>query len=103
MHTTIVTALIALGIGLSVTAIADPHAHHGHHATAATDSAAAKAFSEVNKKMHDDMNIELTGDADVDFMRGMIPHHRGAVEMAKIVLEHGKDPEVRKLAEDVIE
>ncbi|MES2551195.1 MAG: DUF305 domain-containing protein, partial [Pseudomonadota bacterium] len=40
--------------------------------------------------------------ADVDFVKGMIAHHKGAVEMAQIVLEHGKDAEVKKLAEEII-
>jgi uncharacterized protein (DUF305 family) len=38
----------------------------------------------------------------MDFARSMIPHHKGAVDMAKIVLEHGKNPEMKKLAQDVI-
>lgn len=63
---------------------------------------AAMAFMEANARMHEGMAIAYTGNADVDFIRGMIPHHQGAVEMAKIVLEHGKDPEVRKLAESII-
>ncbi len=60
------------------------------------------AFMEANARMHEMMTMEYTGDADVDFIKGMIPHHQGAVEMAKIVLEHGTDPEVRKLAEGII-
>jgi uncharacterized protein (DUF305 family) len=66
------------------------------------ETPATMASMEAMMKMHEDMNIPYTGDADVDFIAGMIPHHQGAVEMAKIVLEYGKDPEVRKLAEGII-
>jgi uncharacterized protein (DUF305 family) len=60
------------------------------------------AFAAINAKMHESMAIPLTGDADVDFVRGMIPHHQGAIDMAKVVLGFGKDPQIHKLAEDVI-
>jgi uncharacterized protein (DUF305 family) len=69
---------------------------------AATDTASTKAFKAANDKMHGDMAIAFSGNADVDFIKGMLPHHQGAVDMAKIVLEHGKDPKVRKLARDII-
>jgi len=64
--------------------------------------ASSHAFAEANAKMHKNMMIEMTGNADVDFIRGMIPHHQGAIDMAKIELQYGKDPEIRKLAEAVI-
>jgi uncharacterized protein (DUF305 family) len=62
----------------------------------------SKAYFAANSKMHEGMNIEFTGNADVDFAKGMIPHHQGAIDMAKIVLQYGKDAEIRKLAEGVI-
>ncbi len=52
--------------------------------------------------MHRDMAISFTGNADVDFVRGHPPHHQGAIDMAQIVLQHGKDEWVRKLAGEVI-
>ncbi len=64
--------------------------------------AGSKALEEANATMHQSMAIEMTGDVDVDFMRGMIPHHQGAIDMAVIVLKYGKDPEVRKLAEAIV-
>lgn len=74
--------------------------HSGH--MMGDKSPASMAFMEANDRMHENMMMDYTGNADVDFIKGMIPHHQGAVEMAKIVLEHGKDPEVKKLAEEII-
>jgi uncharacterized protein (DUF305 family) len=80
------------------------HSKMGHGTTppAAGDTAATAAFKAANDKMHGGMNIPFSGNADVDFVKGMVPHHQGAVDMAKIVLEHGKDPQLKKLARDII-
>jgi uncharacterized protein (DUF305 family) len=107
LKTILIAASLATALSTSAVLAQDNTMHQGHDMSSMDhgmmdDSPSSKAFSEANAKMHKDMAVPLTGNADVDFVQGMIPHHQGAIDMAKIVLEHGKDPEIRKLAEEVI-
>lgn len=85
------------------TTVPAPHQHGAApSASSAGDPPSVAAFKAANDRMHRDMDIPFSGHADIDFVRGMIPHHQGAIDMAKIVLEHGKDEQVRKWAADII-
>jgi uncharacterized protein (DUF305 family) len=63
---------------------------------------ASLAMNAVNARMHREMAIEYTGNVDADFVRNMISHHQGAIDMAKIEAAFGKDPKIRELAQNVI-
>jgi uncharacterized protein (DUF305 family) len=79
--------------------------HSGHAMPAGASTAetpATKGYREANAKMHREMDIPFTNDADADFVRAMIPHHQGAIDMAKVALQHAKNDQIRKLAGDVI-
>ncbi|MGL4281240.1 MAG: CopM family metallochaperone [Albidovulum sp.] len=97
--------MLAAATGAAILAAAPALAqHHGSHGAtpAATASPSPKAFEAANDRMHRDMAIKFSGDADIDFIKGMIPHHQGAIDMAKVVLQHGKDAETKKLATEII-
>lgn len=104
-HHGIARLLIAgiLSIGSPATsAMGQQHAGHGAGG-ATTPSGFSSEMHVAMTKMSKDMEaVSMTGNPDKDFLAMMIPHHEGAVEMARLVLVSGRDPLVRKLAEDII-
>lgn len=68
----------------------------------APDSAATTAFKQASEKMMAGMDAPYTGDADRDFVQGMLPHHEGAIDMARVELRYGHDPALKRLAHDIV-
>jgi uncharacterized protein (DUF305 family) len=66
------------------------------------DARAVRAFKAVHAKMMRAMAMPFTGDPDVDFKMHMVPHHQGAIDMARVALRHARDPWTRQAAEAVI-
>jgi uncharacterized protein (DUF305 family) len=103
---------LCLFSGLTFAAAAMPvHAQqapamHGMHMSGsehAGSGESTQAFKAADEKMMQDMSApEYTGNADKDFVAHMIPHHQGAIEMAQVELKYGKDPEIRRLAQNII-
>lgn len=106
--------IAALALALPASALAgNSAADHAHPGMAASDDEAARypaQFQRFMSEMDRDMQKMMadmhrpgyTGNADVDFLAMMIPHHQGAVDMARLALIHGRDPLTRKLAEEII-
>ena len=83
--------------------------HSAHQAAEVARPGAAKSnpfqvgMDKGMARMMDDMHRPgFTGNPDHDFLAMMIPHHEGAIDMARLLLIHGRDPLVRQLAEEII-
>ena len=98
---------ISAGLAIAQSQLNTDTTMQGHdmpgHSMPASDNPSTQAYIEANNRMHADMTVDFTGDADIDFMRGMIPHHQGAIDMAKVVLKYGKDQWVKDLAQKIID
>lgn len=103
MHRRLLTLLLLLlAAGLAVTIFyCVRHDRDPAHGAAAPGPGGAMAAA--MHRMHEATNrTPLTGDVDRDFVALMIPHHEAAVDMARIYLETGRDPELRRLAGQII-
>lgn len=77
-------------------------AHEAMLAKGGSDDPVTAAFEAINRRMHAEMTVIPSGSADRDFATAMIGHHQGAIDMSKVVLGFGTDPEIRKLAEAIV-
>ena len=98
------TFITLSAIAISNYAQANEQSHQAHmNMPMSTDSAMQQELMQGMDQMNQDMMAAAQyKDPDVAFAAGMLPHHIGAVKMAEVELKYGKDPEMRKLAEDII-
>jgi uncharacterized protein (DUF305 family) len=91
--------IIACSFAASITVQAGTH-DPGNRSTAEADWSELTASMD---KMHIAMGaVKRSGNSDVDFVRLMLPHHLAAIDMAKTQLLYGKDPQMRRLAQEII-
>jgi hypothetical protein len=111
MFTSHVVLAIALAAGLSFAPLGQARAQHSGHqghqgtkkrGTAAPATPAVAGYQAAHASMMRGMSVPYTGDPDVDFRVQMIPHHQGAIDMARVALRYAKDPWTRQAAEGVI-
>ena len=100
----LMTFITLSAVAISNYAQANEQPHQAHmNMPMSTDSAMQQELMQGMSQMHQDMMAAAQyKDPDVAFAAGMLPHHIGAVKMAEVELKYGKDPEMRKLAEDII-
>jgi uncharacterized protein (DUF305 family) len=101
-----VTLSILFVVGTAFLASAQPLADQNICATPVSGVGAEATFLVENdaamRKMVHDVAVKPTGDVDADFVAMMVPHHQGAIDMALAVLRHGRNPQIRRLAQEII-
>ena len=100
----LMTFITLSAVAISNYAQANEQPHQAHmNMPMSTDSAMQQELMQGMDQMNQDMMAAAQyKDPDVAFAAGMLPHHIGAVKMAEVELKYGKNPEMRKLAEDII-
>ncbi|MFU8616944.1 DUF305 domain-containing protein [Neisseria sp. LACPHL-SPEC-2024-00856] len=100
----LMTFITLSAAAVSIHAHANEQPHQAHmNMQMSTGSAMQQELMQGMNQMHQDMMAAAQyKDPDVAFAAGMLPHHIGAVKMAEVELKYGKDPKMRKLAEDII-
>ena len=105
-------ALAALALPIELPAVSSAFlvAEHNHmieipFGSSDPDASEPTFYSEmakVNTRMHEGMDIAPSSDVDRDFIRMMIPHHKGAIDMALLQLKYGRSEKLRRLAQSII-
>jgi uncharacterized protein (DUF305 family) len=97
------TLWLALMLSASVVGLALAQSHHGDTGSGPPESAFAAQMMQAMERMDAGMMAaKPTGNSDRDFAAMMIPHHQGAIDMAKVELIYGRDPVLRRLAQGII-
>lgn len=104
MNLKIKTSLFLFMTAISINSFAnEDHSEHLiHHTIKIVEDNYSSEYADINNKMHKGMMFDSTGNPDVDFVIGMIAHHKGAVEMAKVQLKYGKDSKLIELSNNII-
>jgi len=103
LHQRAFVELITATLILAMTGV-PAYPQHSHNA--GQPASGGPAWSELQhsmESMHEALSsLKSTGNNDEDFVQLMLPHHQAAIDMAKAELMHGQDPQMRRLAQEII-
>jgi uncharacterized protein (DUF305 family) len=96
------TSRFLLAVAFILGLVAWPKDSHSRGRVSPQDSNWSELMGSM-ERMHAAMaSIEPSGNRDADFVKLMLPHHQGATDMAKAELLYGDDPQIRRLAQEII-